>query len=63
MRLQRASTNRSEIFRRSVFNFEKAISIGFRSGTLDVHNSTELGTKIWLNQKQDEARRGLPCAG
>jgi DNA-binding CsgD family transcriptional regulator len=27
--------------------------------TLDVHNSTELGTKIWLNQKLDEARQGL----
>jgi DNA-binding CsgD family transcriptional regulator len=27
--------------------------------TLDVHNSTELGTKIWLNQKQDEVRQGL----
>ncbi|MGA7384820.1 MAG: hypothetical protein WBW81_09090 [Methylocella sp.] len=26
---------------------------------LDVHNSTELGTKIWLNPKQDEARQGL----
>src|SRR6202023_2111631 len=26
--------------------------------TLDVHNSTELGTKVWLNPKQDEARRG-----
>src|ERR1700730_2875998 len=24
---------------------------------LDVHNSTELGTKIWLNPKQDEARQ------
>ncbi|MGB6324710.1 MAG: hypothetical protein WBG11_02745 [Methylocella sp.] len=31
--------------------------------TLDVHNSTELGTKIWLNQKQDEARQGLWRAG
>jgi DNA-binding CsgD family transcriptional regulator len=31
--------------------------------TLDVHNSTELGTKIWLNQKQDEARRDLWRAG
>jgi DNA-binding NarL/FixJ family response regulator len=31
--------------------------------TLDVHNSTELGTKIWLNPKQDEARQGLPRAG
>ncbi|MDQ6868333.1 MAG: hypothetical protein M3178_07990 [Pseudomonadota bacterium] len=26
---------------------------------LDVHNSTELGTKIWLNQHQDEARQGV----
>jgi DNA-binding CsgD family transcriptional regulator len=26
---------------------------------LDVHNSTELGTKIWLNPKQGEARQGL----
>jgi DNA-binding CsgD family transcriptional regulator len=25
--------------------------------TLDVHNSAELATKIWLDQKQDEARR------
>jgi DNA-binding CsgD family transcriptional regulator len=25
--------------------------------TLDVHNSTELGTKIWLGQKQDAARQ------
>jgi DNA-binding CsgD family transcriptional regulator len=31
--------------------------------TLDVHNSTELGTKIWLNQKQDEARQDLWRAG
>jgi DNA-binding CsgD family transcriptional regulator len=31
--------------------------------TLDVHNSTELGTKIWLNQKQDQARQGLYRAG
>jgi DNA-binding CsgD family transcriptional regulator len=31
--------------------------------TLDVHNSTELATKIWLNQKQDEARQGLYRAG
>jgi DNA-binding NarL/FixJ family response regulator len=31
--------------------------------TLGVHNSTELGTKIWLNQKLDEARQGLPRAG
>jgi len=30
---------------------------------LDVHNSTELGTKIWLNQRQCEARQGLPHAG
>jgi DNA-binding CsgD family transcriptional regulator len=27
--------------------------------TLDVHNSTELGTKIWLNPHQDEARQGV----
>jgi hypothetical protein len=27
--------------------------------TLDVHNSTELGTKIWLGQRQDEARQGV----
>jgi DNA-binding CsgD family transcriptional regulator len=26
--------------------------------TLDVHNSTELGTKIWLNPHQDQARQG-----
>jgi DNA-binding CsgD family transcriptional regulator len=26
---------------------------------LDVHNSTELGTKVWLNPKQDEARQGV----
>jgi len=26
---------------------------------LDVHNSTELGTKIWLNPHQDEARHGV----
>jgi hypothetical protein len=25
--------------------------------TLDVHNPAELGTKIWLSQKQDEARQ------
>ncbi|MGB6176218.1 MAG: hypothetical protein WBF43_07755, partial [Methylocella sp.] len=31
--------------------------------TLDVHNSTELGTKIWLNQKQEAARQGLWRAG
>jgi len=31
--------------------------------TLDVHNSAELGTKIWLNQKQDEARQSLRRAG
>src|ERR1700737_4960768 len=31
--------------------------------TLDVHNSTELGTKIWLNQKQDAARQYLRRAG
>lgn len=26
---------------------------------LDVHNSAELATKIWLNQKQDEVRQSL----
>jgi DNA-binding CsgD family transcriptional regulator len=31
--------------------------------TLDVHNSTELATRIWLNQKQDEARQSLRRAG
>jgi DNA-binding CsgD family transcriptional regulator len=31
--------------------------------TLDVHNSTELGMKIWLDQKQDEARQSLRRAG
>jgi DNA-binding CsgD family transcriptional regulator len=31
--------------------------------TLDVHNSAELATKIWLGQRQDEARQGLRCAG
>jgi DNA-binding CsgD family transcriptional regulator len=31
--------------------------------TLDVHNSTELATKIWLGQKQDEARQSLRRAG
>ena len=31
--------------------------------TLDVHNSAELGTKIWLGQKQDEARQSLRRAG
>jgi hypothetical protein len=31
--------------------------------TLDVHNSTELSTKIWLGQKQDEARQDLRRAG
>jgi DNA-binding CsgD family transcriptional regulator len=31
--------------------------------TLDVHNSTELGTKIWLNQKHDEARQSMRRAG
>ncbi|MGC2350564.1 MAG: hypothetical protein WA553_12075 [Methylocella sp.] len=31
--------------------------------TLRVHNSAELGTKIWLGQKQDEARQGLRRAG
>ncbi len=32
MRFQNASTVRSEAFRRSVFNFAKTISIGFKSG-------------------------------
>jgi hypothetical protein len=27
--------------------------------TLDVHNSTELGTKIWLNPHHDEPRQGV----
>ena len=27
--------------------------------TLDVHNSAELATRIWLNLKQDEARQNL----
>jgi hypothetical protein len=31
--------------------------------TLDVHNSAELATKIWLGQKQDEARQSLRRAG
>jgi DNA-binding CsgD family transcriptional regulator len=31
--------------------------------TLDVHNSAELGTKIWLGQKQVEARQSLRHAG
>jgi DNA-binding CsgD family transcriptional regulator len=31
--------------------------------TLDVHNSTELATRIWLDQKQDEARQYLRRAG
>jgi DNA-binding NarL/FixJ family response regulator len=31
--------------------------------TLDVHNSAELATKIWLDQKQDEARQSLRSAG
>jgi DNA-binding CsgD family transcriptional regulator len=31
--------------------------------TLDVHNSTELATKIWLGQKQDAARQSLRRAG
>jgi DNA-binding CsgD family transcriptional regulator len=31
--------------------------------TLDVHNSAELGTKIWLGQKQNEARQSLRRAG
>ncbi|MGB6327193.1 MAG: hypothetical protein WBG11_15850, partial [Methylocella sp.] len=31
--------------------------------TLDVHNSADLGAKIWLGQKQAEARQGLRRAG
>jgi DNA-binding CsgD family transcriptional regulator len=31
--------------------------------TLDVHNSTELATKIWLGERQDEARQNLRRAG
>jgi len=31
--------------------------------TLDVHNSTELATKIWLDQRQCEARQNLRRAG
>lgn len=31
--------------------------------TLDVHNSAELGTKIWLGQKQDEPRQVLRRSG
>jgi DNA-binding CsgD family transcriptional regulator len=31
--------------------------------TLDVHNSAELATRIWLDQKQDEARQNLRRAG
>ena len=31
--------------------------------TLDVHNSAELGSKIWLHQKQDAARQILRRAG
>jgi len=31
--------------------------------TLDVHNSAELATKIWLGQKQDAARQSLGRAG
>jgi DNA-binding CsgD family transcriptional regulator len=31
--------------------------------TLDVHNSTELATKIWLDQKHDAARQYLRRAG
>jgi len=31
--------------------------------TLDVHNSTELATKIWLGQQQDGARQNLRRAG
>jgi len=30
---------------------------------LDVHNSAELGTKIWLGRQQDEARQNLRGAG
>jgi DNA-binding NarL/FixJ family response regulator len=30
---------------------------------LDVHNSAELGTRIWLDQKQNEARQYLRRAG
>jgi DNA-binding NarL/FixJ family response regulator len=31
--------------------------------TLDVHNSTELATKIWLGQRHGEARQYLRRAG
>ena len=31
--------------------------------TLDVHNAAELSTKIWLGEKQDEARQNLRRAG
>jgi hypothetical protein len=31
--------------------------------SLDIHNSAELGMKIWLGQKQDEARQYLRRAG
>jgi DNA-binding CsgD family transcriptional regulator len=31
--------------------------------TLDVHNSAELATKIWLDQRQVEARQNLRRAG
>jgi hypothetical protein len=31
--------------------------------TLDIHNSTELATKIWLDQRQVEARQSLRRAG
>ncbi|MGI8568493.1 MAG: helix-turn-helix transcriptional regulator [Methylocella sp.] len=31
--------------------------------TLDVHNAAELSTKIWLNQRQVEARQSLRHAG
>jgi DNA-binding NarL/FixJ family response regulator len=31
--------------------------------TLDVHNSTELATKIWLDQRQVEARQNVRRAG
>jgi DNA-binding NarL/FixJ family response regulator len=30
---------------------------------LDIHNSAELATKIWLDQRQDEARQSLRRAG
>jgi DNA-binding NarL/FixJ family response regulator len=31
--------------------------------TLDIHNSAELATRIWLGQRQDEARQNLGRAG